>query len=65
MFGASSADAIYEGASAHRIDYLFIGEPERSAHPNLERRLDSRPDLFRPVFREGRVRLYYVERDQR
>jgi hypothetical protein len=62
MFAASTPDAIYAAAAAHRIDYLFVGPPERSAYPALEEHLDARPDLFRRVFHEGRIAIYFVER---
>jgi hypothetical protein len=65
MFAAASADGIYDGAATHRIDYLFVGGPERAAHPQLETLLASRPDLFRPVFRQGQVSIYYIERGYR
>jgi hypothetical protein len=63
--------AVYESASAGQahqqavdlcIDYLIVGEPERRAHPQVTSVLESNLALFRPVFRNGVLDVYAVER---
>jgi hypothetical protein len=44
------------------IDYLFVGQPEREANPQLTDRLGQRPDLFQPVFHNNTISIYFVER---
>lgn len=65
VFAAPAPESLYEGAASHRIDYLWVGTPERETHPELEETLESRPDLFRRVFQQGTVSIYYLERGPR
>lgn len=62
LYGADSAADAHARARALAIDYLVVAPPERAAFPSLEARLDARPDLFRPVFRNAEVTIYFVER---
>jgi len=52
----------YTTAAGLGIDYLWIGAPERQAFPELEQRLLTRPDLFRPIFSAGTVTIFFIER---
>jgi hypothetical protein len=58
---ADSVDA-HARAAALGIDYLVVAPPERQMFPSIERVCDARPDLFRPVFRNGSVTIFFVER---
>jgi hypothetical protein len=59
-----------DARNAHRqaielgIDYVVVGGPERAAYPGFERALDGPPEGFRPVFRNGSMTIYFVERDR-
>lgn len=67
--GSSSAAWIFEsstaeGAHALAIDfgvqYLFLGRPERRAHPAAQARLDAAPEFFERVFQNREVAIYRV-----
>ena len=62
MFQSIDPVDISERASRLHIDYLFIGAPERNAYPGFEGALAARPDLFRLVFTEKHISIFYVER---
>jgi hypothetical protein len=62
VYRQEDAERAYAAAAPLRIDYLFIGAPERAAHPGLEDALRERPDLFQPVFQQGSVSIYYLTR---
>ncbi len=62
MFALDEPNGLYLEATALAIDYLYIGTPERTAHPSLDAVLEQRPDCFRRVFKQGAVTIYYVER---
>ena len=61
VYTASNAQHAYELAARLRIDYLVIGPPEAAAYPDLRTRLDERPELFRQVFRNGTMTIYFVD----
>jgi predicted outer membrane lipoprotein len=62
VYATRDAEEVYARAARLRIDYLFVGPPEREAHPYFEEVLRSRPDLFPEVFSEGRVSIFYLYR---
>jgi hypothetical protein len=62
VFTADSGQAAHKRALELGIDYLFIGQPEREANPQLVDRLGQRPDLFQPVFHNNTISIYFVER---
>jgi hypothetical protein len=62
VYRQADAAGAYAVAAPLRIDYLFIGAPEREAHPRLEEALRERPDLFQPVFQQGSVSIFYLSR---
>jgi uncharacterized protein DUF6541 len=62
VFTAGTGQAAHQRAVELGIDYLFVGQPEREANPQLENRLGQRPDLFQPVFRNNTISIYFVER---
>ena len=62
VFTAGSGAAAHKRAVDIGIDYLFIGQPEREANPQLVDRLGQRPDLFQPVFHNNTISIYFVER---
>ena len=64
LYESTSAEAAYEGALGHCIDYLVIGPPERAKYPQLEPLLDGHRDRFVPAFRNGTLTVYYVPRDR-
>lgn len=43
------------------IDYLYVGPPERRAHPGMIPTLDARMDLFAAAFRNDDVVIYRVK----
>jgi hypothetical protein len=58
VYAAPDAPTLYARGTAAGIQYLVVGPPEREAHPSIESRLDARPDLARPVFANGSMRVY-------
>jgi hypothetical protein len=62
VFKADTAAAAHQRATELGIQYLYVGQPERRAHPGFETLLRQRPDLFQPVFWNGGVSLFFVER---
>jgi hypothetical protein len=58
----SSGSVIDRAKAARRlgIDYLFVGPPEQKKHPELVGILETRSDLFAPVFRNPEVVVYWV-----
>jgi hypothetical protein len=58
-----SGGSVAERAIAARrlgIDYVWVGPPEQKKHPDLVELLDTRSDLFAPVFRNKEVVVYWV-----
>ena len=62
VFTAETGQEAHKRAVELGIDYLFIGQPEREANPQLMERLGQRPDLFQPVFHNNTISIYFVER---
>jgi hypothetical protein len=62
IYESTSAHDTYRRASDLCIDYLVVGEPERTAYPQLQRVLDQSPDLFKPAFRNDALAIYQVVR---
>jgi hypothetical protein len=62
VYATTDPQEVYARAARLRIDYLFVGNPEREAHPHFEAVLRSRPDLFPEVFSEGSVAIFYLFR---
>ena len=52
--------AAYERALRAGINYVLVGPPEHDAHPGVEQRLDSLPDLMPLLFRNGTISIYGV-----
>jgi uncharacterized membrane protein len=64
VYTSRDARDAYRAAVELRIEYLVVGPPERHAYPLFERLLDERPELFRRVFKNGSMTIYFVERDR-
>jgi hypothetical protein len=64
IYVSRDARETYRAAVELRIEYLVVGPPERGAYPSFERMLDERPELFRRVFKNGSMTIYFVERDR-
>jgi hypothetical protein len=62
IYAEQNCEAAYAQAASLGIEYLYIGAPERHAHPHFEAMVRERPDLFQPVFQKGQVSIYYVPR---
>jgi hypothetical protein len=62
VYQSTTADQAYQQAVDLCIDYLIVGDPERSAYPHATNVLESNLALFRPVFRNGVLDIYAVER---
>jgi hypothetical protein len=65
VFAADTAQQAFERAVALRINYLYVGGPERRSHPELETMLDAHPRLFPKVFTSAQVNIYQVGRLRR
>lgn len=50
----------YDRARRNGVQFVFVGPPERTAHPGVESRFDSIPDLLPVVFRNGTISIYRV-----
>jgi hypothetical protein len=61
LYTAADAQAAYDLAAGLRIDYLIVGPPEREAYQAFEPMVDGRPDLFRPMFRNATMTIYFLE----
>jgi hypothetical protein len=53
--------AAYERAVRARINYVFIGPPERAAHPGIEDRLNSIPNQMPLAWKNGTISIYEVK----
>ena len=53
--------AAYERAVKARINYVFIGPPERAAHPGVEDRFDSIPNQMPLAWKNGTISIYEVK----
>ena len=52
----------YERALRSGINYIIVGPPERTAHPDVEQRFDSLGPLMPVAFRNGTISIYEVAR---
>ncbi len=64
LYAAPDAATASKLAVELRVDYLVVGPPERAAFPRIESLCDAHPELFRPVFRNREMTVYFVERDR-
>ena len=62
IFQAASAEDAHAIADRLRIDFLFIGPPERQAYRPAIDKMADRPDLFPPAFRNDVVTIYRITR---
>jgi hypothetical protein len=62
MYDVESPDATHEMAARVGIDYIVVGEPERRAHPGVEARFRTAPDLLPEVFHNDALSVYAVRR---
>ena len=53
--------AAYERAVKARINYVFIGPPERAAHPGVEDRFNSIPNQMPLAWKNGTISIYEVK----
>lgn len=60
VFAEDDPAKAYSFAAALDLQYLFIGPAERAKYPQLEQRLDTVPQWFKPAFRNGSVTIYRV-----
>jgi uncharacterized membrane protein len=60
IYSASDWRAAYDRAKALRIDYLFVGPPERAAYPGFDAMLGEQPAYFQAVLRNGSVSIYHL-----
>lgn len=65
VFAGPTADDVFARASALRIDYLYLGAPERLHHPHLQAVLDAAPHLFPKAIDTDDVQIYQVGRVRR
>ncbi len=59
MYDADAASA-FALADRVGIDYIVVGAPERTAHPGIEARWSSHPELLPIVFRNDALAVYRV-----
>ncbi len=64
LYQSASAAQAYDLAVKHCIDYLVVGQPERTAYPQLQPSIDRSTGLFAPAFRNEALAVYYVIRDR-
>jgi hypothetical protein len=48
----------YERATRAHINYIIVGPPERTAHPGVEDRFNSIPNLLAPVYTNGSISIF-------
>jgi hypothetical protein len=60
LFSSGSAVERAKAARGFGIDYVWVGPAEQKKHPDLVEVLESRSDLFAPVFRNKDVVIYWV-----
>ena len=61
MFALPDADVAWQTARRLHIDYVYVGRAERDAYPNVAK-FDADARRFLPVFRNGEVTIYAVQR---
>ncbi len=59
IFDDQAGDA-FDRARRSGVQFVLVGPPERTAHPDLEARFDAVPDLFPLVFRNAAISIYKV-----
>ncbi|MGE5814258.1 MAG: hypothetical protein ACM36C_07210 [Acidobacteriota bacterium] len=64
IYAADDAATAARRAAELGIDYLVIAPPERNAFPYAQTLWDAHSEWFRPVFRNGEMAVYFVERDR-
>jgi hypothetical protein len=64
LYRMIDARAAFARARELGIDYLVIAPQERAAFPRFEALCDGHPELFRPVFRNQEMAVYFIERDR-
>ncbi|MPY86349.1 MAG: hypothetical protein GEU99_00325 [Luteitalea sp.] len=62
LYNMAKGREVHERTRSLRIDYLVIGPPERHKYPNFEPILNAHPELFRRMFRNRSMAIYYVVR---
>lgn len=62
IFTSANAVAAHEIAVSLRIDYLFVGPPERHWYRPAIATIAGRPDLFPQAFRNDLITIYAVKR---
>jgi hypothetical protein len=60
VYLSTSAGEAHEGSLGLCIDYLVIGQPERTAYPKFQQLIDESPHLFTPAFRNDALAVYAV-----
>jgi hypothetical protein len=60
LFRLTEATRIYLAAIDNGIGYLVVGDPERTAYPQFELALQSKPHLFVERIRAGPVTVFQV-----
>lgn len=60
IFDTVSAESAHWLARHNGIEYLYIGAPERRAHPGAQARFDGAPEFFDVVFRNPEATIYRV-----
>jgi hypothetical protein len=60
IFSNASVEQAHAMALSLGIDYLVVGEPERSAYRPAVIAMAERPDLFAPVFSNDAIRVYEI-----
>jgi hypothetical protein len=64
IYKAPTADAAYLAALATGVDYVVVAPLERGRHPAIEATLDTSPQLWPLVFRNGSVSIYQRTRNR-
>ncbi len=59
-FRTTDADTAYDILRQERVQYLFIGAPERDRYGVGIRKFAARPDRFQMVFSRGLVTIYHL-----
>lgn len=59
IYDEPAAEA-YDRARRSGVQFVLVGPPERAAHPGVEARLDTIPDLLPIAFRNGTITIYRV-----
>lgn len=60
LFSQGTAAMRHDVAAQLRVDYVYVGPPERQAHPDCVEVFRQGSDYFEPVFDNGDVTIYRV-----